>query len=462
MKVKNPFGSQYTDLVLPEGTEVVRMPVQKRVRNPKRAILKSLAEPIDSKPLAIIAREKAVGKQEPKAVIVVSDNTRPVPYKGQEGILLPIIETLKNERYLTKNIMILIATGTHRAMRQEEIAAMIDSRVIAMGCPVINHDCRDIENLVFIGKTKRGTRIEINKRYMEADLKIATGLVESHFMAGASGGRKAICPGLIGEESTYVFHGPALMADPRSRDLQIEGNPVHEESLEVAKKAGVDFIVNVTLDHAFHITGIYSGDLEKAHAAAVEKIRDNVAVKMDRSADIVVTHGGFVGINHYQCAKCAVTSLGILRKGGYLIIIADTKDKGHVVGSLNYRTMISLLKLQGVDGFRRTISSPDWTFLPEQWQVQQWAKVFQRIPMEHLILYSPKLGKEWTDSLPERDGRDFLDVEEQNCPDKNCYQKMVSSALDWISHEEKKSFDKLAITYIEDGPYVVPMTNEKL
>lgn len=462
MKVHNPLGTSYDDLVLPDSTFVIHMNDPQLVRDPKQAILDSLEHPIQSESLATIALSKRAGKASATAVIVVSDNTRPVPYTGEEGILFPILQTLFAAGYVPENIIILIATGTHRAMTPKEIEKMIDERVLSSGVAIINHDCKDESQLVYLGDTKRGTRIMMDKRYVEADLKIATGLVESHFMAGASGGRKAICPGLIGEKSTYVFHGPDLMADPASRDLNIEGNPVHEESLEVAKVVGVDFLVNVTLDHDFHITGVFSGDLEKAHLAAVEKIVETVKVPAPKKADIVITHGGFVGMNHYQCAKCAVGSLGVLKKGGFLVIIADTTDQGNAVGSINYRTTLALLKLQGAEGFIKTICSPDWTFIPEQWQVQQWAKVFNRIEMDHLLFYSPKLDAVWYPGLCGLDGSLFLgDADRQN-PGSDCFTKVVTASIEYIEEQLHKKAEELDIVYISEGPYVIPYALDTL
>ncbi len=462
MNVPNPLGSQYDDLILPDHTFTIKMQAPQKLTDVGKAILDSFDNPIASKSLATIAREKLAKNAQAKAAIIISDNTRPVPYKGEEGILLPILDTLFAVGYRKEDITILIATGTHRAMSKDEIAKMVDERVLASGVRIVNHDCKDESNLVYLGDSSRGTRIMVNRIYVEADLKIATGLVESHFMAGASGGRKAVCPGLIGEGSTFVFHGVPLMADPASRDLNIEGNPVHEESLEVAKFVGVDFLVNVTLDHAFHITGVFSGDLDKAHLAAVAKISETVKVPAPKAADIVITHGGFVGMNHYQCAKCAVSSLGVLKRGGYLIIIADTTDEGNVVGGINYRTTLALLKLQGAKGFLKTIGSPDWTFLPEQWQVQMWAKVFDRIEAEHMLVYSPSLDEIWWPGLPGINGKRFLPDADQKNPGSDCFTKMVEGALQYIAGQKKTSIGDLSVVYVSDGPYVVPYTEDSL
>jgi len=460
MEITNPFGSKYADIKLPDHTHVVRMKEPKLVSDPSKAIRYALENPIDSESLRTIAKEKMKAckkehNRQATAVVVVSDNTRPVPYTGEEGILLPVITVLLEEGYEVADILVLIATGTHRAMTRNEIEKMIDPKVLNIGVPVLNHDCTDGSMLTCLGYTKKGTEIQINSRYVNSDLKIATGLVESHFMAGASGGRKAICPGLIGEKSTFVFHGAPFMAHENSRDLNLEGNLVHEEAVEVAGIAGIDFLVNVTLDHAFHITGIFTGNFISAHLSAVEHISSSVKVTAPL-ADVVVTHAGFVGINHYQTAKCAVGSLGILRENGYLVIIADTTDQGNVVGGINYRTTLALLKLVGPENFLRTIQSDDWTFIPEQWQVQMWTKVFQRIPMDHLIFYSPQMDAIWWPGLPGVDGSSFLSSETKDS--RTSYCTVVEQALAHISQKSGRRLNEIDIVWISDGPYVIPIS----
>lgn len=448
MLIKNPFGENYSDLKLPNNTCVIRMPEVKVLENPKQQIESSLLFPIASQPLLSIAKEKVLKpkNQIPKASIVISDHTRPVPYKGESGLLLPIINTLKEAGFKEENITIIIANGTHRPMSEDEINQIIDPRILQMKCPIINHDCKDETNLSFVGFTSRGTKVLVNSIYLNSDLKITTGLVESHFMAGASGGRKSICPGLIGEDSTFIFHGPELMANPNSRDLVIEGNPVHQESLEVAKMVGVDFIVNVTLNSEFKITGVFSGDLEKAHLAAVDKVKESVQVKIQTPVDIVVTPAGFVGRNHYQCAKCAVASLGILKENGYLIILANLTDANEIIGSQNYKKAIALLKDKGPKAFLKTITSSSWSFLPDQWQVQQWAKVFERIPFDHLIFASPQLTNDQWSILPGINGAQY------RAQSKDFFTVSLNQAFVNI----KANDQKMNIAYIADGPYIVP------
>ena len=449
MVCENPFGKQFDPLELPEHTEIVTMREHAALPDPQAAVKDALLHPTAGPSLGEIAARKKRAKPDATAVIVVSDNTRPVPYKGPGNILVPLLETLREAGFAFEDMTLLIATGMHHGMDEEEQRAMLDAYVFNHGIRIVNHDAKDPSALTDLGTTSRGSRILIDSRYVQGDLKIVTGLIESHFMAGASGGRKAICPGLIGEESTFVFHGPALMADRRSTNLVLDGNPVHEESLAFARAAGIDFLLNVTLNRRFEITGIFAGDFEKAHEAGVAFIRQEVAVPACAS-DIVITHGGYVGLNHYQCGKCAVAGLGILKPGGYMIILADIRDKKGPVGSLNYKTCLSLLTTVGVENYLKMICSPDWTFIPDQWQVQQWGKLFERTAPDHLIFYAPRLDTGDCEGLPGH-----------VLPKELGYAAALREALSYICERESRSLDAMRISYIADGPYAVPFDKEE-
>ena len=141
-----------------------------------------------------------------------------------------------------------------------------------------------IINLVSVGKTPTGTEVFLNKSFHEADVKIATGLTESHFMAGASGGRKAVCPGLVDLRTIQKFHSPDFLESDCATNLVFEGNPCHEEALAVAKAVGVDFTITVTLDKDMRMTGMFAGDLEKVLDEAVQKIRSYVSIPVKLSS----------------------------------------------------------------------------------------------------------------------------------------------------------------------------------
>ncbi|MGA2547350.1 MAG: nickel-dependent lactate racemase [Rectinemataceae bacterium] len=458
-KVRLALGGGEAVLRLPAGTDVFSMAAPDALASPADAIVRALAAPIGSPPLRAIAatRKASAWSGEARAVIVISDNTRPVPYRGESGILRPVIESLVAEGYEARNVTVVVATGTHRPMREEELRAMLDPWVFEQGVAVVNHDCKDDANLVRLGTTARGSEVFIDRRYVEADLKILTGLVESHFMAGASGGRKSVCPGLVGEKSTYVFHGAPMMAHEKSRDLVLDGNPCHEEALEVAKMAGVDFIVNVTLDHSFRTTGVFAGDLEEAHAAAVAKVKSYVSVGVDGEYDIVVTHAGYVGINHYQAAKAAVAATGALKTGGHLVLIADNTDGANPVGSLAYRTCLQLLTVVGAEAFDRLLLSDAWTFIPEQWQVQKWAEVFKRIPMGNFIYFAPQLDERHWSGLPGIDGAAFVEPERRGRLSLSDAADVVERALSSIiARSGVEGRPEPRIAYLADGPYGIP------
>ncbi len=135
-------------------------------------------------------------------------------------------------------------------------------------------------------------------------------------MAGLSGGRKSVCPGLVDKRTIEKFHSPAFLESPLAQNLILEGNPCHEESLAIARTVGVDFIVNATLDKDLRPTGIFAGELVAAHQAAAALVRDYVSVPVEREYDIVITHGGYVGRNHYQAVKAAHNALPGDPEGG--------------------------------------------------------------------------------------------------------------------------------------------------
>ena len=243
------------------------------------AIQKSLNCSIASASLSELAKNCKT------AAVVVSDNTRPVPYKGPDGILPPILKTLKQGGI--KEVKIIVACGTHRPLEETELRDILGDSAFQDDIGVINHIATDKSTLRSIGSTDRSGKVSVNRHYLDAELKILTGLVETHFMAGFSGGRKAICPGICAQDVTYGLHSASVLTDQNSTSLILDGNPCHEESLRIAKMAGVDFIINVTIDSKKQLTGVFCGDLEKTHQVAVDHLRKNAAIELSRPYDIV-------------------------------------------------------------------------------------------------------------------------------------------------------------------------------
>ena len=196
------LGRSKVCLKVPVNADVLAMDDAPAVVDSGRAIRDALNNPIGCEPLESLVKQKAASRPDATAVIVISDNTRSVPYKGESGILWPIVDTLLSNGISASNILILVATGTHRALSREELEDMLDFG-LAHGIRIANHDCQ--QRLQYLYTTRQPDLIN---DYLTADLKILTGPVESHFMAGASGGRKSVCPGLI-SETVLCFHGPA-------------------------------------------------------------------------------------------------------------------------------------------------------------------------------------------------------------------------------------------------------------
>jgi len=450
--VKLLFGTGRLKINVPPQADILKLAHCAALSNPKKAIENILRNPISSLPLAEIARKKVQANKNTKAVIVVSDNTRPVPYQGKSGILEPVIKTLQEQNI--KDLAILVANGTHRPLAEAELKKFLPAHIFKSGIPVINHLCREKRELRLIGRTPRGSEIWINRHYLDADLKILTGLVEPHFMAGFSGGRKSICPGLIGEESTYIFHGPQFMSDARSTSLNLKHNPCHEEALAMARAAGADFIVNVTLDGANRLTGVFAGDMEKAHLAAIAKVKKDNAILIRQEYDLVITHAGFVGINHYQAAKCAVEAAKAVKKGGTIVLLANNTDKDPV-GSPNYKKALPLLRLLNPKGFTARIHSAEWTFIPDQWEVQMWARVFQKLASQGKLIYcSPQLtGPAFdTNGLPGTDGGSGVKISGV-LPMAKMARAMAQKAVDEFCSENPDG----RIAVLLDGPYGVPL-----
>ena len=370
------------------------------------AIVEALARPLGTPAFVDLVRATLAASPDASAVIVVSDNTRPVPCSGPSGILWPLMDELLHAGFPPGRITVLVASGTHRRLADRELDAMFDSRVAASGVAIRCHDAFDPAGLVTVGRTRGGLQVMMDRGYVEADLRILTGLVESHLMAGASGGRKSVCPGLVGIEGIRDFHGPAVLADPRATDLITAGNPCHELSLEIARMAPAHFIVNVTAREDGAVMGVFAGDMERAHEQAVEQLRDFVAIPLTQKYDVVVTHAGKVGVNHYQAAKAACVAARAVKVGGHVILVADTVDPDPI-GSIHYRALMTLLMDIGREAFERLIRSPDWTFVPDQWQVQMWDRVFGTIPPDHLHYYSPQTPLLEYDRLPGRSPRDM-------------------------------------------------------
>jgi nickel-dependent lactate racemase len=454
-RISLEYGHETFEIAVPRDSVEISMGAGPYIDNWREEIERAFSHPIGSPTLEEIVRNKGKKPEEMIVSVTVSDITRPVPYKGEEGILGPILRVLEAQGIKRDNIKIIVGTGMHRASTHEEKVQMYGGEIVDQ-YTVIDHDCEDEGLLVSIGKTKRGTHVHVNRDFYYADLKIATGLVESHFMTGISGGRKAICPGLVDVKTIERFHGPYYLEDPNATNLILEGNPCHEEALEVAETVGVDFIVNVTLDKDMRLTRVFTGELVEAHMNAYTMIKAYAEIVLDRQCDIVLTHGGYVGRDHYQTAKAGVGAVPAVKEGGVIIIAANNHDFKPIGGS-EYRTLIHLLKMQGPDGYLELLRSPQWRFTKDQWEPEVWAIPLRRVGEDGLIYCSGEIPEEDYAMLPGTSGHEFLPAESANSSNREKAQCMVQNALICSIDRFRQRGVEPSVSYVREGPYGIPV-----
>lgn len=444
------------NLELPPGTDVLAMQSPPPLTDVDKSLREALQNPLHCSSLERLCQSKLSPGGVLRACIVISDHTRPLAYTGINGVLWPVVETLIATGVPPQSIIVLVATGTHRAPQDGELRTMIDERVWAAGIAVRCHECDLRDGLVEVGLTEGGTRAFLNRHYVESDLRVVIGLVESHFMAGVSGGRKSICPGLLARDSIYAFHGAAQLDSAEAADLRLDGNPCHREALDVARLARPDFVVNVTIDGERKPTGIFAGDLEEAHAAAYRWLLTYAELSLPSEYDVAITHAGYVGVNHYQAAKAAVVARRAVRPGGAVLLIADAVDPDPI-GSGDYRMMLRLLKTVGAPAFRRLLLSDDWAFISDQWQVQMWAKVFAKIAPERFAYFSPQARDEDFENIPGVNGSSLVSSWSAGMTSGERVSRVVrdgSRAL--VALLEREAGRAVRIAYLADGPLAIP------
>jgi len=453
-KVTVEFGPHSLEVSVPPNCVELTMKDVPIESDPQKAIEEAFLHPISSPTLEEIIRGKGKPPGEMTVAIAVSDITRPVPYKGESGILPPLLKRLEFSGVKKENIKIIVATGMHRASTQEEKVEMYGQEVVDQ-YTILDHDCENNDLLESIGTTKRGTHVYVNRDFYFADLKIATGLVESHFFTGISGGRKAVCPGLVDVKTIQKFHGPYYLEDPNSTNLVLDGNPCHEEGLEVAQTVGVDFIINVNLDKNLRLVRVFTGDLVEANMKAFEMIKGYAEIPLKEEFDIVLTHGGYVGRDHYQTAKAGVGALPVVKEGGIIIIAANNRDVIAPIGSTEYKSLLHLLKMQGPDSYLELLRSPHWRFTKDQWEPEVWGKVIKKVGEKGLIYCTLEISREDYCLLPGQCGLDFLKGKVKK-PSLEKAQEMLQRAVILAIYQYRERGIEPTMAFIREGPYAVP------
>jgi nickel-dependent lactate racemase len=366
MEVRLDYGRTGLAVHLPDECDVRTLTYKEvaPLADPAAALRELLARPTGTPPLAELARGKK------SACVVICDITRPVP---NELILTPLLETLEAAGIARDEITILIATGLHRPNEGDELVEMVGRR-IAREYRIENHHGQVLSEHTFLGESPHGVPIWIDSRYVEADLKISIGLIEPHLMAGYSGGRKVICPGIAALETIQVWHGPDFLEHPLATMGELAGNPVHEENTWIARRAGCDFIVNVVIDDQRRPLRLVAGEMVAAFEEGVAFVRQVVTDRVAEPFDIVVTSsaGYPLDTTFYQAVKGLVGALPVVKPGGVIIMVASLSEG---IGSLEFQGIFE--RASDVDEAMRKIVEKT-EFAMDQWQVEELGKVLRK------------------------------------------------------------------------------------
>ena len=378
MKVELAYGSTGLTVDLPEERTTVVEPLHPRAaHDERRAVLEALRRPVAGPPLRDVVRGRRT------VAISICDGTRPQP----RHIVVPaILEELEGLVRL-EEVVVLVATGTHRGNTEEELRAMLGDEVLA-SVRVVNHDARDQSALTWMGRFGADVPVWLNSEWAQADVRITTGFVEPHFFAGFSGGPKLVAPGLAGLETTLTLHDAARIGHPDARWGVTHGNPVHDDVRAIAAATGTDFALDVVLDGEQRIARAFGGELFAMHEAACAVVRQTAMRAVPRPFDVVLTtNSGFpLDQNLYQAVKGMSAAAQVVRPGGAIVCAAECRDGFPSHGS--YRD--ELTAAASPAALLEAIAARTTT-VPDQWQIQIQAGIQAR---SRVIVHTSYLSDE--------------------------------------------------------------------
>ena len=344
MRITLAYGTRGLNLELPGDWDVTVLakPPMPLLADPPSAIAAALDSPLGCGRVGEEARGCA------SACILVCDVTRPVP---NSLILRPIVERLLGAGLDPRAITILVATGLHRPNEGEELSRLIGDPWVLEKVRVSNHLARQDEQHVLLGTTSLGIPVRLDRRFVEADLRIVVGLVEPHFMAGWSGGRKLVLPGVAHADTIAAFHAARMIGHARAAACTLEGNPLHETQREVIRMLGKVLGVNVVIDDRRRLSFASFGEIEESHAAAVRFADPFFSILVaGRFGTVLASGAGFpLDATYYQAVKGICAGAAILEPGGELFVAAACSEG---FGSAEFRASQRLLRDLGKERFR--------------------------------------------------------------------------------------------------------------
>ncbi len=424
MNINMMYGKTGLSLDLPGDIDVTL--IQKKAMpvlpEPEAAIKAAFANPVNSKTL----RDEAKGCR--GCCILICDITRPVP----NGLILtPLIKELIQAGIAPASITVLVATGLHRPNEGDELRELVGNDWVLGAVTVANHYARRDEDHEYIGTTSNGIEARIDRRFLQADLRIVVGLVEPHFMAGYSGGRKIVAPGVAHETTIRSFHSARILEDCRAANCVIEGNPLHVAQIEIVKMVGRCLAVNTVIDEDRRISFVNFGEIEASHLESVSFMRRYAEVRLDSTFKTVVTSSAGYPLDktYYQTVKGMVGAIDILEPGGDLIIVSACSEG---IGSPEYAEAQKCLTSLGPEKFLRGIIGKKYAAIDE-WETEMQVKAMKKA---NIFLYTDGLTK---------DQQALTGVTVIESPSA-CVMESLRA------HNDRR------VAVIPEGPYVIPLS----
>ena len=431
MNIHFTYGKEGLNLKLPDESIVYTSNYESADIDAGKMMLHSILNPVGSQSLSKLLQKRKKGK----IVIVVSDITRPIPYHS----FLPELLTYIIDQGIRKDeIILLVATGMHRASTLKEKVYMFGQYIVD-NYLIIDHRAENIDELITLpGKSWSGNEIKLNRHYVEAGFRIITGLVETHFMSGFSGGRKSICPGLVSLDSIQLFHGYNFLNHPNASNAILEDNPCHQENTSVARACPADFSINIILDQNKKINCFFSGEQFDSHETAISYVKENSCKKVEVLADAVITScGGYpLDDTFYQCVKGLVNCLPAIKENGEIIAFGGCSEG---TGSIEYKQLMKKYSFRTED-FLNDIKNGLF-FIKDQWQLQMHIRVLKKTGQNNLHFYTSGISHDELSSLS---------VNAHSFPE-NMIEKSIQMHIDSIVASGKK------IAIFPEGPYCSPI-----
>ena len=365
MKVQIAYGERGLEVELPSDRTTVIVPTHSPpAEDALEEVRTALRQPVAGPQL------RDVVQRGQRVAISVCDGTRAQPRR----LVIPAILDELADLVDLEDVVILVATGTHRGNTDDELRVMLGDDVLD-SVRVVNHDARDEASLVWLGRFGADVPVWLNRQWVDADVRITTGFVEPHFFAGFSGGPKMVAPGLAALETVLTLHDAKRIGHPKARWGVIDGNPVHDDVRAIAAATGTSFTLDVIIDARQQLVRAYGGELDAAHRAACSDAMKTAMRRVPERFDVVVTsNSGFpLDQNLYQSVKGMSAASQVVKPGGTIVCAAECRDGFPDHGG--YRDQLASASsaaalLEEIAARRKTVVN--------QWQIQIQAAIQAR------------------------------------------------------------------------------------